>query len=239
MRSAMPKVLHRVAGPHLARGRARRDRGAVRRRAPSSSSERTGSGSTRASRGATCTSSCRIRPCGTGDACPRRCEVWRRTPDRSSSSRATRPLLRPETLARLVALRRAKRRSISPFSRSGRRSPAISGASCATARPRDRIVEAENASSREKRIAEVNAGVYCFAPEALARALAKIGRNPVSGEYYLTDAVAILAARRGNGSRPSRPRTGARPGASTRGETSPPPRRSSGGAASNGRSTRA
>src|SRR4029077_1693565 len=34
-----------------------------------------------------------------------------------------------------------------------------------------RIVEAKNASAREKRIGEVNAGVYCFAPGALARAL--------------------------------------------------------------------
>ncbi|HEY1433791.1 MAG TPA: bifunctional UDP-N-acetylglucosamine diphosphorylase/glucosamine-1-phosphate N-acetyltransferase GlmU, partial [Thermoanaerobaculia bacterium] len=57
--------------------------------------------------------------------------------------------------------------------------------------------EAKNASARQKKIAEVNAGVYCFAPEALERALGRIERNPVSGEYYLTDAVAILAARRG------------------------------------------
>ncbi len=60
-----------------------------------------------------------------------------------------------------------------------------------------RIVEAKNASAREKRIGEVNAGVYCFAPGALARALEKIRVNKVSGEYYLTDAVEILASGRG------------------------------------------
>ena len=56
-----------------------------------------------------------------------------------------------------------------------------------------RIVEARNASAREAKIAEVNAGVYCFAPDALARAIDALERNPVSGEYYLTDAVEILA----------------------------------------------
>jgi bifunctional UDP-N-acetylglucosamine pyrophosphorylase/glucosamine-1-phosphate N-acetyltransferase len=56
-----------------------------------------------------------------------------------------------------------------------------------------RIVEAADASAKEKTIAEVNAGVYCFAPQALARALGKVKRNPKSGEYYLTDAVQILA----------------------------------------------
>ena len=57
-----------------------------------------------------------------------------------------------------------------------------------------RIVEAKNASAREQRIAEVNAGVYCFAPDALRRALWRsCGGMPSRGEYYLTDAVEILA----------------------------------------------
>jgi bifunctional UDP-N-acetylglucosamine pyrophosphorylase/glucosamine-1-phosphate N-acetyltransferase len=56
-----------------------------------------------------------------------------------------------------------------------------------------RIVEARNASEKEKRLTEVNAGVYCFAARALPRALEKLAANDVTGEYYLTDAVAILA----------------------------------------------
>ena len=59
------------------------------------------------------------------------------------------------------------------------------------------IVEARNASARQAKIGEVNAGVYCFSADALARALGKIRRNPVSKEFYLTDAVAILAAGKG------------------------------------------
>jgi bifunctional UDP-N-acetylglucosamine pyrophosphorylase/glucosamine-1-phosphate N-acetyltransferase len=56
-----------------------------------------------------------------------------------------------------------------------------------------RIVEARHATAKEARIAEVNAGVYCFAPEALERALASLKKAPGSGELYLTDAVGILA----------------------------------------------
>ena len=52
-------------------------------------------------------------------------------------------------------------------------------------------------AARERTIGEVNAGVYCFAAEALERALSRIGKNPVGGEYYLTDAVEVLAGARG------------------------------------------
>jgi len=56
-----------------------------------------------------------------------------------------------------------------------------------------RIVEARNATAREKELTEANAGAYCFSAKALARTLAKLERNGKTGEYYLTDAVEILA----------------------------------------------
>jgi bifunctional UDP-N-acetylglucosamine pyrophosphorylase/glucosamine-1-phosphate N-acetyltransferase len=55
-----------------------------------------------------------------------------------------------------------------------------------------RIVEAKNATPRERRIGEVNAGVYCFDASALSRAVEELEVDAVSGEYYLTDAVEIL-----------------------------------------------
>ncbi|MGE5276923.1 MAG: bifunctional UDP-N-acetylglucosamine diphosphorylase/glucosamine-1-phosphate N-acetyltransferase GlmU [Acidobacteriota bacterium] len=55
-----------------------------------------------------------------------------------------------------------------------------------------RIVEAKNATARERKIPEVNAGVYCFAARALRKAAAGLTVDAVSGEYYLTDAVGIL-----------------------------------------------
>lgn len=60
-----------------------------------------------------------------------------------------------------------------------------------------RVVEVKNATPAERRIAEVNGGIYCFAAGALSRALETVRENPVSGEFYLTDTIEILARRGG------------------------------------------
>jgi len=54
-----------------------------------------------------------------------------------------------------------------------------------------RIVEEKNATSEEKKIQEINTGFYCFDRDFLVRYLNQIKKNPVSGEYYLTDMVEI------------------------------------------------
>ena len=56
-----------------------------------------------------------------------------------------------------------------------------------------KIVEERDAELREKRIREINAGVYCLPPEMLLGALSKVGNDNSQGEYYLTDIVDILA----------------------------------------------
>ena len=57
------------------------------------------------------------------------------------------------------------------------------------------IVEEKDASEAERRITEINGGIYVFARTALERALAEIGTDNAQGEKYLTDAaVRILAA---------------------------------------------
>jgi len=55
------------------------------------------------------------------------------------------------------------------------------------------IVEVKRATSEQKRIKEVNSGVYCFDREWLWSVLKALPRNP-SGEYYLTDLVGIASA---------------------------------------------
>lgn len=55
------------------------------------------------------------------------------------------------------------------------------------------IVEHADASPSQRRIREVNGGVYCFAAPLLADALPRIRPNNIQGEYYLTDVIAILA----------------------------------------------
>ncbi len=54
------------------------------------------------------------------------------------------------------------------------------------------IVEAKHATAEQKRIQEVNAGVYCFERAWLWSALAALPKSQ-SGEYYLTDLVGAAA----------------------------------------------
>lgn len=55
----------------------------------------------------------------------------------------------------------------------------------------ERIVEEKDASPEEKRVKEVNSGVYCFEIPFLREALQKITPKNAQGEYYLTDVIGI------------------------------------------------
>jgi bifunctional UDP-N-acetylglucosamine pyrophosphorylase/glucosamine-1-phosphate N-acetyltransferase len=57
------------------------------------------------------------------------------------------------------------------------------------------IVEDRDASEAERRIDEVNSGVYAFRYPALAEALSGLAARNAQGEYYLTDTVALMARR--------------------------------------------
>jgi len=54
------------------------------------------------------------------------------------------------------------------------------------------IVEEKDATDAQKRIDEINPSIYCFRAPALFDALGRVKRSGASGEYYLTDAPAIL-----------------------------------------------
>lgn len=54
------------------------------------------------------------------------------------------------------------------------------------------IVEEKNASEAQRAITEINPSYYCFDAHHLFRALEKVERNGVSGEYYVTDVPGIL-----------------------------------------------
>jgi len=60
-----------------------------------------------------------------------------------------------------------------------------------------RIVEEKDATSREKAIREVNAGIYCFRSKLLFDALLMVDASNVQMEYYLPDAIARIKARGG------------------------------------------
>lgn len=55
-----------------------------------------------------------------------------------------------------------------------------------------KIVEEKDATPQEKRIDEVNSGIYIFYAPYLYEALGKLSNNNAQGEYYLTDVVEIL-----------------------------------------------
>jgi len=108
------------------------------------------------------------------------------------------PLIRAETLGRLLSTHRQSRAS----------------ATLATARIADptgygrivrdadgrfaRIVEDKDATPDEKRLNEINPSYYCFDARRLFAALHRLTNANASGEYYLTDVCAIM---RGDGLR--------------------------------------
>ena len=54
-----------------------------------------------------------------------------------------------------------------------------------------RIVEEKDATAEEKKIREINTGIYCVETSFLYGAVAEIGNDNAQGEYYLTDIIGI------------------------------------------------
>jgi len=104
------------------------------------------------------------------------------------------PLIRPETLRELIETHEAA-------------AAACTLATCILPEPggygrivRDAegnlqaIIEALDATDEQKVIKEVNVSIYCFDAEALRLAIGRLTNDNAKGEYYLTDALGILAA---------------------------------------------
>jgi len=58
------------------------------------------------------------------------------------------------------------------------------------------IVEVRDATPAQKKIGEINAGIYCFDAAALRKGLRGIDDDNAAGEFYLTDAVTALVSAR-------------------------------------------
>lgn len=59
------------------------------------------------------------------------------------------------------------------------------------------IVEEKDANTNQKKIGEVNGGIYVFSIERLRNALKEVTPNNAQGEYYLTDVVSIIREKGG------------------------------------------
>ncbi len=58
----------------------------------------------------------------------------------------------------------------------------------------ERIVEQKDATAAEAAVTEINAGVYVFRSAALRRHLARVGTDNAQGEKYLTDVIGLARA---------------------------------------------
>ncbi len=57
----------------------------------------------------------------------------------------------------------------------------------------DRIVEQKDATDDQRKVGEINSGIYCFDTRKLYAALRRVGNENAQGEYYLTDVPKILS----------------------------------------------
>ncbi|HEY3169878.1 MAG TPA: bifunctional UDP-N-acetylglucosamine diphosphorylase/glucosamine-1-phosphate N-acetyltransferase GlmU [Thermoanaerobaculia bacterium] len=193
MRSTLPKVLHRMGGRTLLEAVLDTAEGV----SPSRIVAVVGSGRDRveaALAGRTVSIVVQDPPLGTGDAARRALPALSNSAGPVVILSGDAPLVTPATLAKLIDRRREGDFDLALLTF---RPPEVGdlGRIVRDGRGRiRRIVEARNATAREKRLTEANAGIYCFAAAALDHALGKLGRNSVTGEYYLTDAVEILAS---------------------------------------------
>ncbi len=104
---------------------------------------------------------------------------------------ADNPLIRPDTLRRLLAARAEAGLALLAMRPAD---PGRYGRVVAVDGAVQRIVEWADASAEERSIGLCNAGVLCAAAADLARWLAALTPSDVKGEFYLTDCVAAAAA---------------------------------------------
>ena len=102
-------------------------------------------------------------------------------------------LLSDETIARLLAEHRAAGAAISFISAVFPEIPRMGRVVRGPHGHPVRIVEDQDASEEEKRIAEINSAIYCIETPFLRESLSRLNADNAQGEYYLPDLVALAA----------------------------------------------
>ena len=103
------------------------------------------------------------------------------------------PLVRAEVLARLATEHRRADAAATALTAARGEHTADFGRIVRDEEGRlDRIVERGDASADELALTEVNTSIYCFRRGLLTPALRRLSPENAQGEYYLTDAIAVL-----------------------------------------------
>jgi len=103
------------------------------------------------------------------------------------------PLLRPQTLKRLLEIHRAEQNAATILTACLSNPRGYGRVFCDGQNIVSQIVEDRDCTAAQKQNRRINAGVYCFKWSELARVLPKLQTNNNQKEYYLTDAIAHMA----------------------------------------------
>ncbi|MEV0897960.1 bifunctional UDP-N-acetylglucosamine diphosphorylase/glucosamine-1-phosphate N-acetyltransferase GlmU [Actinoplanes sp. NPDC049802] len=104
------------------------------------------------------------------------------------------PLLRPETVEALLATHEKAGAAATVLSAEVAEPGGLGRIVRGADGNLERIVENKDATPEERRIREINSGIYAFDAVLLREALGKLSTDNSQGEEYLTDVFAILAA---------------------------------------------
>jgi bifunctional UDP-N-acetylglucosamine pyrophosphorylase/glucosamine-1-phosphate N-acetyltransferase len=130
---------------------------------------------------------------GTGHAVQRAREVVAENPGRPLLVlNGDLPLLRPETLLRLLEVHRGSRAAATLLTVVLDDPGAYGRVLRGTDGQVRAIVEARDASEQERAVREVNAGIYAFDVPDLLEVLSGLQPQNAQGEYYITDTVGLL-----------------------------------------------
>jgi bifunctional UDP-N-acetylglucosamine pyrophosphorylase / glucosamine-1-phosphate N-acetyltransferase len=102
------------------------------------------------------------------------------------------PLLKPETLLRLLEVHRTSRAAATLLTVVLEEGGAYGRVLRGTDGQVRAIVEARDASEQERAVREVNAGIYAFDVPSLLGVLSGLQPQNAQGEYYITDLVGLL-----------------------------------------------
>lgn len=102
------------------------------------------------------------------------------------------PLIRPETIQGLIAIHEKNGYAATVLTAEFANPTGYGRMIKNAANELIKIVEEKDASPEEKKVTEINSGMYCFDTQTLISALKELKTDNVQGEYYLTDVIEIM-----------------------------------------------